>query len=99
MFFVSASTDNVGKPIAYTGKVAEQLNNVISDISGKTTEATELVDMRGVLLEKLQSSVDEVLKVLVLELDNVPSWDGSASTGNDDWRRKGKSHWQKGEEK
>lgn len=97
MYFVSAKTRNIRKSIAYTGEVAEQLNNVISDISGETTETTELVDVSGVLLEKLQSSVDEVLKVLVLELDNVPSWDGSASTRNDDWRRKGKSHWQKSE--
>lgn len=83
----------------YTGQVAEQVNNVISHVSRETTKTTEVVDMSGVLLEKLQSGVDEVLKVLVLHLDNVASWDGSASTGNDDWRRQGKSHWQKRDEK
>jgi hypothetical protein len=84
--------------ITYTGQVAEQLNNVISHVSRETAETTKLVDMSGVLPEKLQGSVDEVVKVLVLHLDNVSSWDGSTSAGNDDWRRQGKSHWQKGDE-
>ena len=96
---VNISKSNVEIATAYTRQVAEQVHNVISHVSGETTEATEVVDMSGILPEKLQGIVDDSLKVLVLHLDDVASWNGSASTGNDDWRRQGKSHWQKRDEK
>lgn len=96
---ISISKFHVEIAAAYTRQVAEQVDNVISHVSRETTEATEFVDVSGVLPEKLQGVVDQSIKVLVLHLDNVTSRDGSASTGNDDWRRQGKSHWQKRDEK
>lgn len=62
-----------------TRKVLEDLDDVVAHLSGETTKVTELVDMGRVLLENLQSSLEEVLEVLVLQLDDVLSRDGSTS--------------------
>ena len=99
LYCVSILEDHIRGRKAYTREVAKQLNNVISHISRETTESSELVDMSRVLLENLQGSVDEVLKVLVLHLDDPSSGDRSAGTGNDDRGGKGKSHRQKCEKK
>lgn len=84
--------------IAYTGKVADQLNNVVSHISRKATELAEAIDVGRVLLQELECGVDEVLEVLVLHLDDVSSRNGRASTGNDHGRRGRKCQRQEGEE-
>jgi hypothetical protein len=83
---------------AYTWEIADQVNNVVSHVGGESTEVTKLVDMSGVLLEKLQGSVDELLKFLVLALDNVASGNGGSCAGNDHWCRSCKCQRQKGKE-
>jgi hypothetical protein len=83
----------------YTRQVAEQLNNVVSHISRKSTESAELVDVGRVLPEKLESAVDKGLKVFVLHLDDVPSGNGRTSTGNYDGSRKGKNRGEECEKK
>jgi hypothetical protein len=95
LYHVSIGYISLQDQKAYTGQVAEQLNNVVGHISRETTKSGELVDVGWVLLENLQGDVDEVLEVLVLHLDNPSSWNRSASTGNNDWSGKGKSHRQK----
>lgn len=89
----------------YTGKEAEKVDNVISDLSSEAAKVTELVHVRRVLLQELQSILNQGVEVLVLELDNVSSGDREAITGNDEWRwfwdgcRESESQRQKCEEK
>jgi len=85
--------------VTYTLHVADGVDDVVSHLSGETTESGELVDVGRVLLDDLQGSVDEVVEVVGpqvgLHLDNVLSRDGSALTGNNDWGRKGHCQRQK----
>lgn len=83
----------------YTRQDAEQLDDVISQISSKTAEVAELVDMVGVLLENLQGGGDDVVKVSAAQSDNVLSRNGSTSTGNDEWGGQSEDNWQECEKK
>jgi hypothetical protein len=97
LFMVSICVSNIDR-YAYAGEIADQVNNVVSHVGGESTKVTKLVDMSGVLLEKLQGSVDELLEFLVLALNNVASGNGGSCAGNDHWCRSCKCQRQKGKE-
>lgn len=44
-----------------TREAAEELDNVVAHVSGKTTEVSKRVDVGRVFLEKLQGTIDKSL--------------------------------------
>ena len=78
--------------VVNTREVAQELHDVVAHLRGETTKVAELVDVGRVLLEKLQSTLDERLQVLVLHLDDVLSRNGSTSARLKDRSWESKSH-------
>lgn len=68
-----------------TWENTEELNNVIAHLSSEPAKASKLVNMGRILLEKLQSTLDEILQVLILQLDNVLSRNWGTCTGCEQW--------------
>lgn len=91
--------DSVLLDVVNTREVLEKLDDVVAHLSGEATEVAELVNVGRVLLENLQSRLEEGLEVLVLQLDNVLSRDGSTGARLKDRSRESSSQsWQEREE-
>lgn len=85
--------------VVNTGKVLEELDNIVAHLSSETTEVAKLVDMGRVLLENLKGSLEDGLEVLVLQLDDILSRNWSTGARLENRSRESSSQsWQKRKE-